>query len=79
MASLEKSRNSLQTGVGAEALFILRCDRSPVMLTGLAVTSGLPVTQHGTNCRCPYAEGKKRMSKILKACRGFWIGRAWEA
>jgi len=33
MASLEKSRNSLQTGVGAEALFMLRCDRSPVMLT----------------------------------------------
>ena len=33
MASLEKSRNSLQTGVGAEPLFMLRCDRSPVMLT----------------------------------------------
>jgi hypothetical protein len=33
MASLEKSRNSLQTGVGVEPLFMLRCDRSPVMLT----------------------------------------------
>jgi hypothetical protein len=33
MASLEKSRNSLQTGAGAEPLFMLRCDRSPVMLT----------------------------------------------
>ena len=32
-ASLEKSRNSPQTGVGAEPLFMLRCDRSPVMLT----------------------------------------------
>jgi hypothetical protein len=27
MASLEKSRTSLQTGVGAEPLFMLRCDR----------------------------------------------------
>ena len=35
MASLEKSRNSLQTGVGVEPLFMLRCDRSPVMLTWL--------------------------------------------
>ena len=35
MASLEKSLNSLQTGVGVEALFMLRCDRSPVMLTWL--------------------------------------------
>jgi hypothetical protein len=33
MASLEKSRNSLQTGVGVEPLFMLRCDRTPVMLT----------------------------------------------
>jgi hypothetical protein len=33
MASLEKSRNSLQTGVGTEPLFMLRCDWSPVMLT----------------------------------------------
>ena len=32
MASLEKSRNSLQIGVGVEPLFMLRCDRSPVML-----------------------------------------------
>jgi hypothetical protein len=35
MASLEKSRNSLQTGVRVEALFMLRCDRNPVMLTWL--------------------------------------------
>jgi hypothetical protein len=35
MASLEKSRNSLQTGVGVEPLFMLRCDRGPVMLTWL--------------------------------------------
>ena len=27
MASLEKSRNSLQQGVGVEPLFVLRCDR----------------------------------------------------
>jgi hypothetical protein len=27
MVSLEKSRNSLQTEVGAEPLFMLRCDR----------------------------------------------------
>jgi hypothetical protein len=27
MASLEKSRNSLQTGVGVKPLFMLRCDR----------------------------------------------------
>jgi len=33
MASLEKSHNSLQIGVGVEPLFMLRCDRSPVMLT----------------------------------------------
>jgi hypothetical protein len=33
MASLEKSRNSLQKGVGVEPLFMLRCDRSPVMLS----------------------------------------------
>jgi hypothetical protein len=33
MASLEKSSNSLQTGVGVEPLFMLRCDRNPVMLT----------------------------------------------
>jgi hypothetical protein len=33
MASLEKSRNSLQTGVSVKSLFMLRCDRSPVMLT----------------------------------------------
>jgi hypothetical protein len=33
MASLEKSRNSLQTGVGIKPLFVLRCDRTPVMLT----------------------------------------------
>jgi hypothetical protein len=35
MASLEKSRNSLQTGVGVKHLFMLRCDRNPVMLTWL--------------------------------------------
>jgi hypothetical protein len=35
MASLEKSCKSLQTGVGVEPLFMLRCDRSPVMLTWL--------------------------------------------
>jgi len=33
LTSLEKSRNSLQTGIGVEPLFMLRCDRSPVMLT----------------------------------------------
>jgi hypothetical protein len=33
MASLEKSLNSLRTGGGAEPFFMLRCDRSPVMLT----------------------------------------------
>ena len=33
MASLEKSRNSLQTGSGVEPLFMLSCERSPVMLT----------------------------------------------
>jgi len=33
MASLEKSRNSLQTGFGVEPFFMLRCDRSPVMVT----------------------------------------------
>jgi hypothetical protein len=33
MASLEKSRNSLQIRVGVEPLFMLRCDRSPVILT----------------------------------------------
>jgi hypothetical protein len=33
MASLEKSGNSLQTGVGVEPLFMLRCDRIPIMLT----------------------------------------------
>jgi len=33
MASLEKSRNLLQTEVGVERLFMLRCDRIPVMLT----------------------------------------------
>jgi hypothetical protein len=33
MASLEKSRNSLQTGSGGEPLFMLSCDWSPVMLT----------------------------------------------
>jgi hypothetical protein len=44
LTSLEKSRNSLQTGVGVEPLFMLRCDRSPVMLTWLQqLTSGLPV------------------------------------
>ena len=32
MASLEKSRNSLQTGVGMGPLFMLRGDRIPVML-----------------------------------------------
>ena len=31
MASLEKSSNSLQTGVGAEPLFMLRCDPSLVI------------------------------------------------
>jgi hypothetical protein len=35
MASLEKSRNSLQTAGGAEPLFVLRCDRSLVVLTWL--------------------------------------------
>jgi serine/threonine protein kinase len=33
LASLEKSRNSLQTRGGMEPLFILRCDRNPIMLT----------------------------------------------
>lgn len=33
MASLEKSRNSLQQVVGVEPLFMLCCDRFPVMLT----------------------------------------------
>jgi hypothetical protein len=33
MASFEKSRNSLQTGVGVQPLFMLGRDRSPVMLT----------------------------------------------
>jgi hypothetical protein len=33
MASLEKSRNSLQTGVSADPLFMPSCVRSPVMLT----------------------------------------------
>jgi hypothetical protein len=35
MASLEKSRNSLQTGGWHRASFHLRCDRSLVMLTWL--------------------------------------------
>ena len=33
IASLEKSRNSLQTGGRHGGLFMLRCDRIPVMLT----------------------------------------------
>jgi hypothetical protein len=33
IASLEKSRNSLQTGSKLNPLFMLRCDRTPVMLT----------------------------------------------
>jgi hypothetical protein len=33
MASLEESRNHCKQGVGEEPLFMLRCDRSPVMLT----------------------------------------------
>ena len=40
MTSLVKSRNSLQTGVGVEPLFVLRRDRSPVMLTCLQQLPG---------------------------------------
>jgi len=32
-ASLEKSRKSLETNRCRSALFMLRCDRTPVMLT----------------------------------------------
>jgi hypothetical protein len=35
IASLEKSRNSLQTRGGMAPLFMFRCDRNPVMLTWL--------------------------------------------
>ena len=43
MASLEKSGNSLQTGVGVEPLFMLRCDRIPIMLTWLRQLNELVV------------------------------------
>jgi hypothetical protein len=79
MASLEKSRNSLQTGVGVEALFILRCDRSPVMLTWFSSYFRFARHSARNQLQMSVCGGKKRMSKILKACRGFWIGRAWEA
>jgi len=44
MASLEKSRTSLQTGVGAEPLFMLRCDRDighADLLTSVEIRSRL--------------------------------------
>jgi hypothetical protein len=53
MTSLEKSRNSLQTGVGVEPLFMLRCDRSPVMLTCSRHLSNPGDSQSRTTCgRC---------------------------
>jgi hypothetical protein len=35
MASLERAVTHCKEGVGVEPLFMLRCDRSPVMLTWL--------------------------------------------
>jgi hypothetical protein len=58
-ASLEKSRNSLQKGVGAEPLFMLHCDRCPVMLTWL---DQLKTQQHH---RCG-TQGSK--ARPLQAC-----------
>jgi hypothetical protein len=53
MASLEKSRNSLQTGVGVEPLFMLRCDRSPVMLTWFRQQTLGRSTLHGVTLPRP--------------------------
>jgi hypothetical protein len=52
MASLEKSLNSLRTGGGAEPLFMLRCDRSPVMLTWLHHLASLGNSLRSTISGC---------------------------
>jgi hypothetical protein len=48
MASLEKSRNSLQKGVSVKPLFMLRCDRIPVVLTWFRQLSRIRRSAAGT-------------------------------
>ena len=53
MASLEKSRNSMQTGVGVEPLFMLRCDRD-IGHADLVASVGVTATRiPGYACSIP--------------------------